>query len=135
MLCLVYLVGPVAYLYMRCSDIIESSIKPRRHFRGIFNLNTLNSELKCGNLAILLPRLFAGGLFDWCIIPFRTVCTLQANLSYDNIHFSVPPVMVVVTTVYTLTCHPMYSGELYELRVEVKQYLLKHCLINFTYFS
>jgi len=45
---------------MKYSDVIQLNIKPHRHVGGIRNAN---SELKCRNLKILMPRLFADRIY------------------------------------------------------------------------
>jgi len=45
---------------IQCNDVIELSIKPRRHVGGI-----LRSDLNCDNLRILTQTLPISTVFDW----------------------------------------------------------------------
>jgi len=58
-----------SWKYTRCSDAIDVMVITSRHVGGIRNVNRLTgTEFKCGNLKILMPRLFANHL-KWCIVP------------------------------------------------------------------
>ena len=67
---------------MSDSDVIKLSIKPRRHV-GVYFTAT-NSEFKCYNLKIIVPRLFAERLavvYDSTPNSFQQYC---GNMAYPN---------------------------------------------------
>ena len=100
---------------MRCSDVTDVISITRGHVGGMLNEN---NTVKCRNLTILLPRLFADSAFRSALCTQAYIISLQRC----TVATGIPPTwsLLLLLTEWR-HCHPMYSRIASTFRQHLKQ--------------